>query len=376
MTVVDDIYKGTSNVILDSAEDSKILFGNSDQIVAFSTAFLDALKQASKSVYVLPKSKRWRSKRDSTATSGSNNTDDQASTNNPEQTDEEKDRQTSIGQAFSNHLAQMEKVYAEYLKNHEAANAKLLELQKAPRVNIWLTECRTYAHDLTSAWDLDSLLVKPVQRIAKYPLLLKDLLEATPENHPDWAMIDMSHREIVGLLVRINDAKRRADLVDQVVNAAPNTKKRKDYEGRLLFPKAFGRNKEKLRQNVGLSDHVQDKVYDEVAEKMGSHYFQLQVVMRDVDMYTRDTETFVGKFNNFVLAIEEYMDVGQTTYPEVESKWRRFRLAVREIQLTALSDHVSSSPLPSFTANYSRTMPSRNMLLIRCRLFSNSMISL
>ena len=60
MTVVVDIYKGTSSSCLDlSAEDVKTLFGNSDQIVKFSMDFQDALKQASKSVYVLPKSQRW-----------------------------------------------------------------------------------------------------------------------------------------------------------------------------------------------------------------------------------------------------------------------------------------------------------------------------
>ena len=53
---VDDIYRGTSNVIIISAEDVKTLFSNSEQIVSFSTSFLDALKQASKSVYVLSKS--------------------------------------------------------------------------------------------------------------------------------------------------------------------------------------------------------------------------------------------------------------------------------------------------------------------------------
>ena len=62
MKVVDDIYRGTSNVIIISAEDVKTLFSNSEQIVAFSTSFLDALKQASKSVHVLAKSKRWTRK--------------------------------------------------------------------------------------------------------------------------------------------------------------------------------------------------------------------------------------------------------------------------------------------------------------------------
>ncbi len=341
MKVVDDIYKGTSNVIIISVEDVKTLFGNSDQIVAFSTNFLDALKGASKSVYVLPKSKRWRSNRVSNATSYSGNTDDQSSINGLELSDDDKDRKTFIGEAFGHHMANMEKVYAEYLKNHDAANQKLQALQKNPKVQIWLKECRAYAHDLTSAWDLDSLLVKPVQRILKYPLLLEQLLEATPENHPDYTALDIAVREIKGISMRINEMKRRADIMEQVTS----NRKRKDSDVRIGLSKAFGRRTEKLRQQVGLSDMVEDKAYSAVYDKFGSCFFQLQVVMRDVEMYTNDVQVFMNRFCDFVLAMEAHIDVGQTSYPEVESKWRKFRMSTREMSMTALTDHVSSFAL-------------------------------
>lgn len=337
MKVVDDIYKGTSNVIIISAEDVKTLFGNSDQIVAFSTNFLDALKGASKSVYVLPKSKRWRSNRVSNATSYSEITDDQSSLNGVELSDDDKDRKTFIGEAFGHHMANMEKVYAEYLKNHDAANQKLQVLQKNPKVQIWLKECRAYAHDLTSAWDLDSLLVKPVQRILKYPLLLEQLLEATPENHPDYTALDIAVREIKGISMRINEMKRRADIMEQVTS----NRKRKESDVRIGLSKAFGRRTEKLRQQVGLSDMVEDKAYTAVYDKFGSCFFQLQVVMRDVEMYTNDVQIFMNRFCDFVSAMEAHIDVGQTSYPEVESKWRKFRMSTREMSMTALTDHVS-----------------------------------
>ena len=337
MKVVDDIYRGTSNVIIISAEDVKTLFGNSDQIVAFSTGFLDALKQAAKSVYVLPKSKRWRSNRTSNATSYSGNTDDQSSMSGTELNDDEKDRKTFIGEAFKVHMANMEKIYAEYLKNHDAANQKLQALQKNQKVQIWLKECRAYAHDLTSAWDLDSLLVKPVQRILKYPLLLDQLLEVTPENHPDYIFLDVAAREMKGISMRINEMKKRADLMEQVAN----NRKRKDSDVRVGLSKAFGRRTEKLRQQVGLSDMMEDKGYAAISEKFGSHFFQLQVVMRDVEMYTKDVQDFMDRFSDFVSAIEAHIDVAQTSYPEVESKWRKLRMSTREISMTALTDHVS-----------------------------------
>ena len=337
MKVVDDIYKGTANVIIISAEDVKTLFGNSDQIVAFSTNFLDALKQASRSVYVLPKNKRWRSNRVSNATTHSGTTDDQASINGVELSDEEKDRRTSIGEAFGNNMENMEKVYSDYLKNHDAANQKLQALQKNRNIEIWLRECRQYAHDLTSAWDLDSLLVKPVQRILKYPLLLDQLLEATPENHPDFTALDVAARELKGISMRINEMKRRADIMEQVTKTG---RKRKESDVRIGLSKAFGRRTEKLRQQVGLSDVIEDKAYSAVSEEFGSRFFQLQVVMRDVEMYTNDVQIYMNRFCDFALAIEAHIDVGGTSYPESESRWRKFRMSTREISMTALTDHV------------------------------------
>ena len=339
MKVVDDIYKGTSNVIIISPEDVKTLFGNSDQIVSFSTNFLDALKQASKSVYVLAKSKRWRSNRISNATSNSGNTDDQSSINGVELNDEDKDRKTFIGEAFGHHMTSMEKIYAEYLNNHDAANQKLVALQKNPKVQIWLKECRAYAHDLTSAWDLDSLLVKPVQRILKYPLLLDQLLDATPENHPDFTALDVAAREMKGISMRINEMKRRTDLMDQMTT----TRKRKESDVRIGLSKAFGRRTERLKQQVGLSETVEDKTYATISDKFGSHFFQLQVVMRDVEMYTNDVQVFMNRFCDFALGMEAHIDVGQTSYPEIESKWRKFRQTTREMSMTALTDHVSSA---------------------------------
>lgn len=343
MKVVEDIYKGTSNILILSPEDVKTLFSNSDKIVAFSTEFLDSLKQAAKSVYLLPKSKRWKSNRMSNATSYSGGTDDQSSISGIDVTDEERDRQTFIGDAFGLHMAEMEKVYADYLKNHDAANQKLAALQKQERIRIWLKECRAYAHDLTSAWDLDSLLVKPVQRVLKYPLLLDQLLEVTPENHPDWAKLDVASREMKGISMRINEMKRRADVMEQLTN----NRKRKESDVRLGLSKAFGRRTEKLRQQVGLSDMVEDKDYNAVSEKFGFHYFQLQVVMRDVEMYTNDVQIWMNRFSDFVMAIESHIDVAQTSYPEVESKWRKFRMSTREMSMTALTDHVRIPELVS-----------------------------
>ena len=202
-------------------------------------------------------------------------------------------------------------------------------------------KCQSYARDLTSAWNLDSLLVKPVQRILKYPLLLDQLLDATPDNHPDFTALDAAAREMKGISMRINEMKKRADVMEQMNS---KERKRKESDGRIGFPKAFGRRTEKLKQQVGLTDSIEDKGYAAVKHKFGEHFFQLQVVMRDTEMYCNDVQVFMGQFCDFAMAMEVHIDVAQTSYPEVESKWRKFRMLTRDISTTALPDHVSPIP--------------------------------
>ncbi|KAL1964478.1 hypothetical protein VTN77DRAFT_6904 [Rasamsonia byssochlamydoides] len=339
MKVVDDIYKGTSSSCLDlSPDDVRTLFGNSDQVVQFSMNFQDALKQAARSVYVMPKSQRWRSKRRAQSGRASPQTDGRFSFDNPEMLSLEKDNQTFVGQVFMENMTQMEKVYTDYLKNHDAANKKLQALQRNPKVAIWLKECRDWASDLTTAWNLDSLLVKPVQRILKYPLLLTQLIEATPTDHPDRAALVSALEGVTNISVRINELKKRADLVGQVVSS----RKRKDSDVRTGLSKAFGRRAEKLKQQVGLSEMFEDKEYDALSQQFNDSFFQLQVVMRDVEMYTREIQSGMDCFHEFVIAIEGCIDVAQSNYTEVESKWHRLRMAVRDVMNVALPEHIAT----------------------------------
>ncbi len=342
MSVVDDIYKGTSSSCLDlSAEDVKILFGNSAEIVKFSIEFLDSLKQAAKSVYIMPKSQRFRSQRNSRAASASTlattGSDDKAGTETNQTTDFEKDHRTDIGEAFRNNLGAMEKVYTIYLKNHDAANRKLQSLQQNPKVEIWLRECRQYAADLTNAWDLDSLLVKPVQRLLKYPLLLSQLLESTPDDHPDREAIKGALRDLTEISIRINDMKKHSELVEQGLK-----RNRKESDVRGGISKVINRQTEKLKQNVGVSKVVEDREYAQVRERYTENLTRLILVREDVRTYMSVASRTTQRFNEFALAVDGWIDVSHTTYPEKESRWRQFGMIVRELVAVAIPEHIGA----------------------------------
>lgn len=332
LKIIEDIYKATVADLV-TAEDKKTLFGNCDEIERFSLYFFDELRKAVLPVYVPPKQMRWANKRNSFSTMQSDGTG-QTSVASTDSVDNEKDRGTTVGQCFLANLAQMDQVYGAYLKNHDAANQRLSALKDTSTVKCWLDECHNNASDITSAWDLDSLLVKPTQRVSKYPMLLQQLLETTPPNHPDHEALKTAAKDSIGMLTRINDAKKRADIVDQIIN-----RKGKESDVRSGIAKAFGRRTEKLKERVGIAEVFQDAEFDELSHKFGGHFIRLQICMRDVQDYLHRIDKAMELINNCAGGLELYTDVAPSTLPEIESKWRRYGQAIREITNIAFPEH-------------------------------------
>ena len=91
-------------------------------------------------------------------------------------------------------------VYYPYTANCEEANKTLEQLRKNnKKFNDFLEEIE-FTEKLKNM-ELWSFLIKPVQRITKYPLLLADLLKHTPPDHPDYAGVE----EALAVYKKINE---------------------------------------------------------------------------------------------------------------------------------------------------------------------------
>lgn len=343
MNVVEEIYKGTAEACpkLDFG-DIKTIFRNTDEIITFSTAFLDDLKKAGAAVYT--SKTRVRQSRATGSTSANTTTANTPASLGPNENcsdppefndfNEEKDRKTFIGYTFGKHLRKMQEVYTEFLKNGELAADRLKILSADPAVDVWLIECNNVAKDLTAAWDLDALMVKPVQRITRYQLLIDNLVKHTAEDHPDFIALSIAGRETLNLLQTIDKLKERIHVVGKIAG-----RKRKESEVRLGLAKAFGRRSEKLTSNV-VRPH-DDEVFIKLHEKFGHDYLRLQVVMRDIEYYTRQVATWVNDFLRFLSAMELIMRHSPSSHPEMEARWSQFNLSMRDMGSVALENHVS-----------------------------------
>jgi hypothetical protein len=337
MNVVEEIYKGTAEACpkLDNS-DVKTIFRNTADIITFSAKFLDELKAAASSIYS-PRSRARQSKAvvpsgSLASPTGSSDRFSIAATLTDE-TDDEKDRKTFIGANFRKHLKKMQLIYTDYLKHSELASTRLATLQADAAVQVWLSECNLVAKDLTKAWDLDALLVKPVQRITRYQLLLKELAESTPADHPDFEALEIARKELGDLLSGIDEMKKRIHMVGQIVG-----RKRKESDVRSNIAKAFGRRAEKLQSSTNRPP--EDAAYHALHNTFGVEFLRLQVVLRDVEDYARHQKEYVAKTLQYFSSMELIMRMSASRYPEIESKWVRFNLSMRDMGTIAIDDHV------------------------------------
>jgi hypothetical protein len=330
MNIVEEIYKGTAEACpkLDD-KTIKLIFRNVDEIVMFHTKFCARLKEAVVAVYA-PQGRRDDSSSKSESTSP---------VPLPQHSDpsDAKDRSVLIGPLFEQYMEKMKMAHEGFLRNSDHAAKRLIQIQQDPTVMVWLNECHEVAKDLTAAWDLDSLLIKPMQRITKYPNLIVTLLQHTPQDHPDRASLVSAKDVLETAIIDINKTKKNFELVGQIVG-----RKRKESDVKAGFARAFGKRVDKLQ--TPSTRIAEDAVYSKLHEKFGDDYLRLQVVLRDVEFYTRQISAYVHEFLKYLSSMELVMRLQPGSYPELESKWVQFNVSMRDIEKVALDQHVSSMP--------------------------------
>ncbi|XP_060680096.1 phosphatidylinositol 3,4,5-trisphosphate-dependent Rac exchanger 2 protein [Hemiscyllium ocellatum] len=102
-------------------------------------------------------------------------------------------------------------IYDEYCSNQEKAQRLLLELNKIQTVRTFLLGCMVLAGRKNPDVPLEGYLVAPIQRICKYPLLLKELMKRTPKRHNDYAAVMEALQAMKTVCSTINEAKRQME---------------------------------------------------------------------------------------------------------------------------------------------------------------------
>uniref|UniRef100_A0A667ZHD0 Phosphatidylinositol-3,4,5-trisphosphate dependent Rac exchange factor 1 n=1 Tax=Myripristis murdjan TaxID=586833 RepID=A0A667ZHD0_9TELE len=105
-------------------------------------------------------------------------------------------------------------VYGEYCSNHEKALRLLMELNKIPNIRTFLLHCMLLGGKKSTDIPLEGYLLTPIQRICKYPLLLKELLKRTPKKHADYPAVEEALQAMKAVCSNINETKRQMEKME------------------------------------------------------------------------------------------------------------------------------------------------------------------
>ncbi|GES84175.1 Rho guanyl nucleotide exchange factor [Rhizophagus clarus] len=293
MVLLEEVYSVPAQEIpIFNRFDCKTIFNNLQDVIDFSEDFLNLLENAA----------------------GIEGPDD----NNADKHLENENDNTSIGAAFMQMMerklgneSRMEAVYSEYCKRHEAAVQKLQEFDKDENVQGWLQKCKNLCEGRTRSWDIASLLIKPVQRVLKYPLLLQQIVSLTNPSHPDFEELKRAFTEIQNVAERINEIKRRKDIVEKIVGS----KKKTDADLVHGITKSITRRGQMIKHATGIAKATEDDLYKFYVEKFKNLELQGQQLSKDikewvkiVKLYFEDQQRVAETFEEFYM-LDEINDV-------------------------------------------------------------------
>uniref|UniRef100_A0A8C3X8P4 Dynamin-binding protein n=1 Tax=Catagonus wagneri TaxID=51154 RepID=A0A8C3X8P4_9CETA len=198
----------------------------------------------------------------------------------------------AVGPVFLDHRDELEGTYKVYCQNHDEAISLLEIYEKEEKIQKHLQDLLADLKSLYNEWgctnyiNLGSFLIKPVQRVMRYPLLLMELLNSTPESHPDKVPLTNAVLAVKEINVNINEYKRRKDLV---------LKYRKGDEDSLMekisklnihsIIKKSNRVSSHLKHLTGFAPQIKDEVFEETEKNFRMQERLIKSFIRDLSLY-------------------------------------------------------------------------------------------
>ncbi|QRV98408.1 RhoGEF domain protein [Ceratobasidium sp. AG-Ba] len=150
-----------------------------------------------------------------------------------------------VGELFCELAPKMTPMYLGYITRHPAAVARYTALttNPTPAMTQYLATTRAMTSSITHAWDLPSLIIKPLQRLLKYPLILQTILDDTPSSmgHKDRAALALAKGKMEEVARQVNEGRRRYEVVKTVLESGkspptgpkmPSVSRMKTFKGR------------------------------------------------------------------------------------------------------------------------------------------------
>ena len=184
-----------------------------------------------------------------------------------------------------------------YITHHPAALAHLSILPQTPALIAYHSTTRTLAQQLSNSWDLPSLLIRPVQRLLKYAILLRAIIQETPDSHADKENLRRAKIMVEDMSRIITEARRRREIVKEVFAAGKPAE--------LLKKKGLG-IVSRVRGGVGRSIDAQDD--SEEAVQVAQMERDISRIDAFIQQFTEETVEWVKSVQALMCALRVWAE--------------------------------------------------------------------
>ncbi|CAK6965374.1 rho guanine nucleotide exchange factor 37 [Scomber scombrus] len=238
--------------------------------------------------------------------------------------------------SFLSLSSDIEAAYKEYLANYNHVTvAENTYKQKESLWNDIVRVIKASAPDV-NATSVTFFLVMPVQRIARYPLLLQTIQKHTDKSHPAYSLLEQTAHTSIALNCRINEYKRFREVADKYKKTETLTIK--DKINRLnshSIAKKTARLSQHFKHETGIAARLVDEEFDALEGFFNVLEDGILQLLENVEMYLLHLQAFLScKTEEFDLDMDG--EKAPICYKEITTALRQWILPTFEKRLRTL----------------------------------------
>ncbi|XP_008061560.1 rho guanine nucleotide exchange factor 37 [Carlito syrichta] len=206
----------------------------------------------------------------------------------------EGDRVHLIGDLFLEFQEELERVYKVYCAGYDQALLLVEAYRRDPQLQRQIQGVLGAAVPQAGPSGLSFLLVMPLQRVTKYPLLLQKMLENTSPNASAYPVLQRAVSAMQDVNANINEHKMRKEVASKYTKVEQLTlRERLARINTHTLSKKTTRLSQLLKQEAGLVPRTKDKEFDDLEERFQWVSLCVTELKNNVATYLDNLETFL-----------------------------------------------------------------------------------
>ncbi|EPY49666.1 RhoGEF Gef1 [Schizosaccharomyces cryophilus OY26] len=233
----------------------------------------------------------------------------------------------NLGLVFLESLTDISQIYSGYCNRQDAVFRIITKWREKPAVSSWVTEGDHMVQQFTNAWDLGSLIIKPLQRLLKYPLLLQKIIDATPESSPERPDLILSYQLLQELIANINQKQKPSHK-----RGSLSTSHKRDAGWALLNKSSHSKSK-----SASSNDFRNDRRYNfqrSVLQDLRRKLAIIKAFQSSVDVWYMNVLEGFSVFERILANLENVSILDSEESPEA---WRKFHLLAHMMTVNTAS---------------------------------------